>query len=188
MARPSDHAAAGAGSGVQGVLHADGAAGDELRGEARAVSHGDGGDALFGHVRGAFTGQRLCGHAWPGNVRELKEVVEWAAALADGTGELSDEAVNMAMAYRMSDESAAEPLLADRGVLRQLLERHAWKTDSVARELGVHRATVYRHMKRLRVKTPADIRVDSHDVARMNANGRDSHRGCAEPSTGSAVI
>jgi serine/threonine-protein kinase PknK len=126
--------------------------------------------------------RRLLGHAWPGNVRELKQVVEWAAELADGAGELSEEAVSMALAYRMSDGAAREHVLAERGTLRQLLERHEWNTLAAADELGVNRATVYRYMKRLRVKTPTAIRTDSLAFARMHANERESRRGDAGPS------
>ena len=98
---------------------------------------------------------RLAAYHWPGNVRELKQTVEWAAALCEA--ELSEATVQAALAQRahgivvVSDED----LCVEGRALRQTLERHSWNTDAAARELGVHRATLYRRMKRLRLTTPS---------------------------------
>lgn len=86
-------------------------------------------------------------HTWPGNVRELRHVVEWAAALSNG--HLGADAVRVALAQRRNalahivDASAAE-----RTRLRDALDQFGWNTERAARFLGVHRATLYRRMKR----------------------------------------
>jgi DNA-binding NtrC family response regulator len=87
--------------------------------------------------------------AWPGNVRELKNFIEWAAIVA--RDELNEEAVARALSTRELHESA-EGLAAEALDLRSLLTRHNWNKACVARELGVHRATIYRRMKRLQIE------------------------------------
>jgi DNA-binding NtrC family response regulator len=103
---------------------------------------------------------RLYAHHWPGHVRELKQTVEWAAALCEA--ELGEDAARAALAHRAAVAASCAPpsgihdtFASERGVLRQTLERHGWNTDAAARELGVHRATLYRWMKRLRLSVPA---------------------------------
>lgn len=96
----------------------------------------------------------LAAHSWPGNVRELKHVVEWAAAFSDGV--LPLEAVRRALEQRASlgRARALDAELLERQRLRELLQAQSWNTELVAKELGVHRATLYRRMKRLGLATP----------------------------------
>jgi len=116
----------------------------------------------------------LCERDWPGNVRELKQVVLWAATLCDGT--ISDRAVNLAMMYRAtSPMTRTDGDHAERRELRRVLECHDWDGDAVAGNLGIHRATVYRRMKRLDIcAPPARSRAESQRVARQDATRRDS--------------
>ena len=90
-------------------------------------------------------------HTWPGNIRELKQVVEWASVL--GGGLLSARVVELALAQRMPGDSRATSAL-EYVELRNLLNVHGWDTESAARALGVHRATLYRRMKRNQLVTP----------------------------------
>lgn len=86
---------------------------------------------------------------WPGNVRELKQLVEWAAVL---TGEaLTAECVRGILSQRGRPRVERDVSLDERRELRDVLERHGWDTETAARELGVHRATLYRRMKQLRL-------------------------------------
>lgn len=93
----------------------------------------------------------LQGHTWPGNIRELRQVVEWAHVL--GNGRVSARAIELALAQRLPDErhnDGAQEYVE----LRSLLDVHGWDTESAARALGVHRATLYRRMKRHQLVTP----------------------------------
>jgi DNA-binding NtrC family response regulator len=101
----------------------------------------------------------LQAHAWPGNVRELRNVVEAAIALSGGTIG-ADEVTTL-----LAPDQAAAPTRArrrqhDRELLA-LLDRAEWDVDEAARELGVHRATIYRRLKRLNVDVgiPRDTRL-----------------------------
>ncbi|HYD54283.1 MAG TPA: sigma 54-interacting transcriptional regulator [Gemmatimonadaceae bacterium] len=90
--------------------------------------------------------------AWPGNVRELRYVVEVAAAFAGGAFTL--DAVRFALSQRESCGRVAryDDGLQERTSLVEALERARWDIDVAAHRLGVHRATLYRRMKRLGVE------------------------------------
>ncbi len=95
----------------------------------------------------------LQGHSWPGNIRELKQVVQWACVLGDGR--VSGQVVELALSQRIPSDTidlAAQEYLE----LRSLLDVHGWDTESAAKALGIHRATLYRRMKRHRLVTPAN--------------------------------
>ena len=120
--------------------------------------------------------KRLSECLWNGNVRELRQVVSWALALGDGA--IADAAVVLAMVNRIDEQSESASSHSQRDELREVLARHSWNTDSAARELGVHRATLYRWMKRLSLQVPArSIRTDSRRVARTDANEREYDQG-----------
>jgi len=107
---------------------------------------------------------------WPGNVRELRHVIETALALSGGQT-LGVEEVREALSYGSKTElheSGGDP----RGQLIATLDRVEWDTAAAARELRVHRATVYRWMRRLRISPSrcrhvgfASIRANSHPFA-----------------------
>jgi DNA-binding NtrC family response regulator len=85
-------------------------------------------------------------HSWPGNVRELRHVVEASIALSNGDVHESD----VAALIQPAPFSAARMRLAYQGKdLLTQLDRCAWDVNEVASELGVHRATVYRRLRRL---------------------------------------
>jgi transcriptional regulator of acetoin/glycerol metabolism len=53
--------------------------------------------------------------------------------------------------------------------LRNLLDIHGWDTESAARALGVHRATLYRRMKRQQLVVPiSGRRADESSLRMMN--------------------
>jgi DNA-binding NtrC family response regulator len=93
----------------------------------------------------------LVEHDWPGNVRELKHVVEWSAAFSNG--HLAPETLRAALTQR-STMRGSDPKALESRLLRETLERHGWNTELTARQLGVHRATLYRRMKRLGLAVP----------------------------------
>ena len=107
-----------------------------------------------GHVRLDDEAVRvLCSHDWPGNVRELKHVVEWSAAFT--SGRLSAEAVRSALSQQgASSRHCFEFEALERQTLREALEQHEWNADLAAAKLGVHRATLYRRMKRFGITGP----------------------------------
>lgn len=103
----------------------------------------------------------LAERSWPGNVRELRQVVE--AAFVFGRGTLDAHAVRAALAHRPGPSTSGDaerpsslddPLRVERRRLVSLLRRNVWDTVAAARELGVHRSTLYRRLKRLAIVLP----------------------------------
>jgi DNA-binding NtrC family response regulator len=97
-------------------------------------------DAVIG--RGAM--RVLESHSWPGNVRELRHVVEASIALSSGQIEEHD----VVELIRPANVRSRRRVRRD-GDLVAELDRCAWDVDQVANQLGVHRATVYRRLRRL---------------------------------------
>ena len=91
---------------------------------------------------------------WPGNVRELRQVVDTSLAFAHG--ELDTRAVYAALAHRSAGIQRRQVTseLAERRELMTVLERASGDTERAAELLGVHRATVYRRMKRHGIDVP----------------------------------
>jgi transcriptional regulator of acetoin/glycerol metabolism len=102
-------------------------------------------------------------------VRELRHVVECAIALA-GTAMLGVEDVEPLLGPAENFPVAARPAGHGSHELLQVLDEAGWDVDLAARRLGVHRATIYRRLKRVSPKIrPAAIPSlpTSPDVARL---------------------
>ena len=91
----------------------------------------------------------LQAYHWPGNVRELRQVVEWAHVLEPGV--ITADITRVALAQRAQSHVSTETSSLERRELCDVLDRHEWNTESAARELGVHRATLYRRMRHLQL-------------------------------------
>jgi len=92
--------------------------------------------------------------SWPGNVRELKQVVE--STIAFSRDAIDVDALNMVLLQRSRASSGGpqSARLVERQRLVSVLTNAAWDTARAAATLGVHRATVYRRMRRLGVEIP----------------------------------
>jgi two-component system, NtrC family, response regulator HydG len=97
---------------------------------------------------------RLGDHAWPGNVRELQNVLQRAFARAEGSliraSDLPLAAGPPAAATnaRGRDRALSE---FERSYVTAALARHEGNVTHTARELGVHRTTLQRMMKKLAI-------------------------------------
>ncbi|CAD5371441.1 Acetoin catabolism regulatory protein [Rubrivivax sp. A210] len=119
----------------------------------------------------------LMAHGWPGNIRELRNVLRYATAMSEmgviraqdlpaevlpGPQDKAASAGPRGWAGLAAPAAKAEPVAVpvaapavDEGeALRASLRKHRWNITAVAADLGICRATVYRHMKRLHIVPP----------------------------------
>ncbi len=122
----------------------------------------NGGPNVLGFSESAIV--RLMAHPWHGNVRELQNVVQKAFARAEGPViEAEDLALGAAPHEHEGARAAggAERTTAlaefERGYVQEALRRHAGNVTHTAKELGVHRTTLQRVLKKLSIG-PADFR------------------------------
>jgi len=85
---------------------------------------------------------------WEGNVRELKHVVERAVLHSSGH-RVTRADVRMALPGGLDARRVLGVDTFAKRRLEELLVAHGCDTAKVALALGVHRATVYRQMKKL---------------------------------------
>ena len=100
----------------------------------------------------------LMAHDWPGNIRELENAIERAFILCNegdiGIGHLPEElTAHVTAACADSDVRSAHDIL-DARVLRAALERNAFNRLAAAKELGIHKTTLFRRMKKLDIPLP----------------------------------
>ncbi len=100
----------------------------------------------------------LMNHPWPGNIRELENVIERGFVLSSGqtidTGHLPESFEADAVGTAKADGNPIQ-LVRDEAELRSILQALARTGNNhiaAARELGIHKTTLYRKMKRLGIK------------------------------------
>jgi transcriptional regulator with PAS, ATPase and Fis domain len=101
----------------------------------------------------------LMAHDWPGNVRELENVIERAFILCReeliGIEHLPESlTVHHGPKVSGTDIRTARELLEGQTILKAL-QKNAYNRLAAARELGIHKSTLFRKMKRLRLSLPA---------------------------------
>ncbi len=101
----------------------------------------------------------LMAHNWPGNVRELENVIERAFILT-GTGRigiahLPEEltAHRSGIASNLDIKSSREMLESQ--AIQSALERNAHNRLAAAKELGIHKSTLFRKIKKLGISISA---------------------------------
>jgi len=101
----------------------------------------------------------LMAYDWPGNIRELENIIERAFILCgDGqidmahlSGELTAHGVALDTDTR--HRRSAHDIL-DIQAIRAALQRNAYNRLAAARDLGIHKTTLYRRMKKLGISLP----------------------------------
>jgi PAS domain S-box-containing protein len=101
----------------------------------------------------------LVAHDWPGNIRELENVIERAFILcAEGRIGIHHLPPEMMRGYnedeRESTDIRSVREIVDARVIRHALERHGFNRTAAARDLGIHKTTLLRRIKRLGISLP----------------------------------
>jgi PAS domain S-box-containing protein len=101
----------------------------------------------------------LMAYDWPGNIRELENVIERAFILCgDGRIETAHLPSELTARGRVTDiaetdiRSARDILYAQ--AIRAALERNGFNRLAAARELGIHKTTLFRRMRQLGITLP----------------------------------
>jgi DNA-binding NtrC family response regulator len=103
-------------------------------------------------------------HDWPDNVREVRQVVACAVAMGDGRSlRATDVRFALGDPGRALRSPVAGELQLDRARLLQVLETSRWNTARAASELGVHRSTIYRRMRRVGLDPSRLVRANSRE-------------------------
>ncbi|MDD2310023.1 MAG: sigma 54-interacting transcriptional regulator [Desulfuromonadaceae bacterium] len=100
----------------------------------------------------------LMAHNWPGNVRELENIIERAFVLCPngiiGMDHLPDEI--SFRGYRSTVPTALQSArsLLESQAIRTALERNGYSRLAAAKELGMHKSTLFRKIKQLGIIPP----------------------------------
>lgn len=99
----------------------------------------------------------LAAHHWPGNIRELQNTIERAFILC-GNGRIDlphlPEELAVAARVRHPGQTGTIHDLLHVQAIQGALERNGFNRLAAARELGVHKTTLFRRMKRLGMALP----------------------------------
>lgn len=103
----------------------------------------------------------LAAHDWPGNIRELENIIERAFVLCpDGefiqTSHLPQDFHSLAPSWvRVGEDIRSSRRLSEAQAIQQALERNRGNRSAAARELGIHKTTLYRKMRALHIEPPS---------------------------------
>jgi transcriptional regulator with PAS, ATPase and Fis domain len=98
----------------------------------------------------------LMKHDYPGNVRELQNVIEHACILCRGSViEIDDLPDHLRSSPRAipAGQSSMEQMEAH--LILATLRKYGWNRNKTAAELGIHKTTLWRRMKRLGIQKPS---------------------------------
>jgi PAS domain S-box-containing protein len=99
---------------------------------------------------------RLMAYDYPGNIRELHNIIEHGFVLCPG-GLIQTEHLPSSLKPTPTakpTETALDPEQLERNRIMAALENNQWNRLAAARELGVHKTTLFRKIKRYGIKLP----------------------------------
>jgi len=116
---------------------------------------------LQGKSVGGLTGEALAllmAHDWRGNVRELENAIERAFILCRegpiGIEHLPEELTARAGPAILNCTMRGARDLLEAGTIRRVLEQNGFNRLAAARELGIHKSTLFRKLLRLHIDLP----------------------------------
>jgi PAS domain S-box-containing protein len=110
---------------------------------------------LHGNTVGGLTPEALqliLDHDFPGNVRELENILEHVFVLSPGPLIDVEHLPEWLTPRRPAAGKARSLADCERTTLVSALQKHGWDRSAAAAELGMHRSTLYRKVKRLGIR------------------------------------
>jgi len=103
----------------------------------------------------------LMAHDWPGNVRELENVIERSFILCNddyiSIGHLPEELTLRSPSFTSPSGMKATRDLLEAQAIQAALERNANNRVAAAKDLGIHKTTLFRKIKKLGLAPPKRI-------------------------------
>ncbi len=100
----------------------------------------------------------LMAYDWPGNIRELENTIERAFVLCNedyiGIEHLPEEITASVVKEGKKDSIKRVRDIFEARIIEEALRRNNFNKTATARELGIHRATLFRKMKKLGINFP----------------------------------
>ncbi len=100
----------------------------------------------------------LMAHHWPGNIRELENIIERAFILCRegyiGIKHLPEELTGRTVSGQNDSSVRSIHDVLDAQAIRSTLERTGFNRLKAAKELGIHKTTLFRRMKKLGIQLP----------------------------------
>ena len=100
--------------------------------------------------------RRLMVHTYPGNIRELENILEHAYVLSNGSWIEEEDLPDWLLgdATYAGDGTASTLQEVEAAFIRQVLEKNRWSRTEAARELGMHKTTLHRKIRKLGIELP----------------------------------
>ena len=99
----------------------------------------------------------LMKHDYPGNVRELQNIIEHAFVLCPAGMILVEHLPDYLQQREIHNSSNAHRALAEleSRLILEALKKNDWNRLKAAKDLGIHKSTLFRRIRRLGIKLPA---------------------------------
>lgn len=113
-------------------------------------------------------------HNFPGNVRELENIIEHSFVLCRGGLILPEHLPDH---LRPQKAKISPPMTLNELVAQFIIDalrRHGWNRMATAKELGIHKTTLWRKIKRLGIELPE--RTEGMQGAKPRPIGRDKNK------------
>jgi PAS domain S-box-containing protein len=96
----------------------------------------------------------LMAHDYPGNVRELQNILEHGSVLSRGPLIGVEHLPEWLLKSAQGDAVGESLKDCERRVILSALEKHSWNRLAAAKELGIHKSTLFRKISRLGIALP----------------------------------
>ena len=100
--------------------------------------------------------EALLEYSYPGNVRELENAIEHGFILSTGNVIHRKDLPGRIRNAKSEETPPAFFAESERQVIMGALKKHRFNRSSTARELGIHKTTLYRKIKRLQIELPSE--------------------------------